>query len=84
MRSTLLNCKSKKQMARTKLSLLELGVKVFMWSDSEPTAGCVRFFVADKSATNGITHETPDSGQPVYTKRKEFIAAVKRVLGESK
>ena len=70
-------------MQNVERDLVGLGVKLFMWGSSKPT-GCVRYFCEDNSATNANAHKQPDSGCPVYTKRKEFIAEVKRVLGESK
>ena len=80
MSKVLLNCKSVKSMQKAKDALENLGVNIFMWSDYEVGAPCIAYFY-DGTATNGSTHETCEVE---FTSRKEFIAEVKRVLGDAK
>ena len=81
-----LECKSVKQLERTCEELAILGVPVFLPSPVEDSIGesrGVAFCVEDKDYTQGL-NSTPRSGDEKYYKRKDFIAAVKRVLGEAK
>lgn len=80
--------KSANQYKRTIENLDALGLRGFLLVGYKDIADYgITVFIKDASAkyTDG-RNGTAESYQPehVYTKRKEFIAEVKRVLGESK
>lgn len=81
-----LECKSAKQLERTCRELEDLGVPSYLLSDVSISVGAGRgisFYTEGKEYTCG--KQAPcESGDEKYYKRKDFIAAVKRVLGESK
>lgn len=80
-----LECKSIKQLERTCAELESLGVTPFCLSAKDCSVGVrhgVTFFL-DKTYTYGRQGFCAE-GDEKYYKRKEFIAAVKQVLGESK
>ncbi|QNO11436.1 hypothetical protein Aristophanes_00012 [Acinetobacter phage Aristophanes] len=81
-----LECKSVKQLKRTCEQLDELGVEKFLLSPEEQSVGIgrgVSFYVWDGAYTCG-RQGVPEGQDEMYRTRKEFIEAVKRVLGESK
>ena len=81
-----LQCKSVKQLKRTCVELDELGVEPFCLSSMKKSVGVgrgVSYYVEDNKYTRGRQGTTENQDELYYT-RKEFIAAVKRVLGESK
>ena len=81
-----LECKSKKQLQRTCAELAALGIDTYLLSDIDKAVGegrGVSFCVTYNTYTIGA-QATCVNGAEKYYKRKEFIAAVKRVLGESK
>ena len=81
-----LECKSVKQLKRTCKELDELGVESFCLSSIENSIGegyGVSFYVGRNNYTRGGQGVPKGLDEQYYT-RKEFIAAVKRVLGESK
>lgn len=81
-----LECKSVKQMQRACNELDSLGVQDFGLSPIDLAVGVgrgVTFYINRKIYTRG-SQGSCDVGDEKYYKRKEFIAAVKRVLGESK
>lgn len=79
-----LNAKSTKSARKAMAELSELGLNC-IGSDSNQM--CAVFW-SDGDYTGVAKHETAPSAlaksTEFFTKRKEFIAAVKRVLGESK
>ena len=81
-----LECKSVKQLKRTCAELDELGVEPFCLSSLKQSVGedrGVSFYVRFNAYTHG-RQGTPKGLDEQYYTRKEFIEAVKRVLGESK
>ena len=81
-----LNAKSTKAAQKAMVELADLGLKK-LHASTEPL--CVVFWEQDKTFLSTNTHEhEPNtitaSSTEFFTKRKEFIAEVKRVLGESK
>lgn len=80
-----LECKSIKQLERTCAELESLGVTSFCLSAKAQSVGAQRgvTFCLDKTYTCGLQGDCA-LGDEKYYKRKEFIAAVKRALGESK
>lgn len=80
--------KSEKQYQRTCESLNALGLRSFLLSGyrCKEDYGITVFLEKGTASRYTDGHGTADEYQPehVYTKRKEFIAEVKRVLGESK
>ena len=79
--------KSEKQYNRTRESLDALGLRSFLLGRFRNTIDYgITVFIKDASAKYTDGHGTADAYSPnnVYTKRKEFIAEVKRVLGEYK
>lgn len=80
-----LECKSVKQLKRTCAELESLGVTAFCLSAKGQSVGVgrgVSFYTSDKTYTHGGQGICAE-GDEKYYKRKEFIVAVKRVLGES-
>ena len=79
-----LNAKSTKSAHKAVVELSKLG---FNYIGSEINPLCVVFW-SDGDYTGVAKHETAPSAlaksTEFFVKRKEFIAAVKRVLGESK
>lgn len=79
-----LNAKSTKSAHKAMVELSELG---FNCIDKESNPLCVVFW-SDEDYTGVAKHETAPSAlaksTEFFTKRKEFIAAVKRVPRESK
>ena len=81
-----LECKSVKQLKRTCKELEKLGVESFCLSSINKSVGVgfgVSFYVECNRYTRG-RQSTPKSPDEMYYTRKEFMAAVKHVLGESK
>lgn len=79
--------KSAKQYKRTIENLDALGLRGFLLGGYKDIADYgITVFIKDASAKYTDGNGTADGYSPnhVYTKRKEFIAEVKRVLGESK
>ena len=78
-----LNAKSTKSAHKAMVELSELGLN-YIGKESNPL--CVVFW-SEGDYTSVAKHETAPSilskSTEFFTKRKEFIAAVKRVLGES-
>ena len=81
-----LECKSAKQLKRTCRELEALGVPSYLLSSASSSVGVgngISFYTEGKEYTCGP--QAPcEFGDEKYYKRKDFIAAVKRVLGESK
>ena len=79
-----LNAKSTKSAHKAMVELSELGLN-YIGEENNPL--CVVFW-SDGDYTGVAKHETVPSilaqSTEFFTKRKEFVAAVKRVLGESK
>ena len=79
-----LNAKSTKSAHKAMVELSELGLN-YIGEEINPL--CVVFW-SDEDYTSVAKHETEPSvlakSTEFFTKRKEFIAAVKRVLGASK
>lgn len=79
-----LNAKSTKSAHKAIVELSELGLN-YIGTESNPR--CVVFW-SDGDYTGVAEHETAPSilaqSTEYFAKRKEFMAAVKRVLGESK
>lgn len=81
-----LECKSVKQLKRTCAKLDELGVERFCLSSLKQSVGegrGVSFYVRSNAYTQG-RQGVPEGQDEHYYTRREFIEAVKRVLGESK
>lgn len=78
-----LECKSVKQLERTCAELESLGVSSFCLNAKRDSVGVGRgvTFFADQTYTQGPQGSCA-FGDEKYYKRKDFIAAVKRVLGE--
>lgn len=79
-----LNAKNTTSAHKAMVELSELGLNCI---GNEHTPMCVVFW-SDRDYTGVAKHETAKSAfaqsTEFFTKRKEFMAAVKRVLGESK
>ena len=81
-----LECKSVKQLKRTCKELDALGVEPFCLSSMKQSVGVgrgVSYYVEYNKYTHG-RQGTSENRDEVYYTRREFIEAVKRVLGESK
>lgn len=80
--------KSEKQYQRTYESLNALGIRSFLLTGyrCKEDYGITVFLEKSTALRYTDGHCTAESYQPehVYTKRKEFIAEVKRVLGDVK
>ena len=80
--------KSEKQYQRTCASLDALGLRSFLLSGyrCHKDYGITVFLESSTAIryTDGLGTAATYQPEYVYTKRKEFIAEVKRVLGESK
>ena len=81
-----LECKSVKQFERACQELEDLGVPSYIRSSVSNSVGVgngISFYTEGKEYTCG-PQASCEFGDEKYYKRKDFIAAVKRVLGESK
>lgn len=80
--------KSEKQYNRTRESLDALGLRSFMLGGYKATVDYgITVFIEENTArryTDGHGSSAAYSPNQVYTKRKEFIEVVKRVLGDAK